>query len=383
MITRENLAELTFFDPGQYLTTTLYLQLEDAPQASHTIALKDLVRQRKQELEALNLSSDASRSVQADLKKIHDFVNLKFSREGVRTLILFSCSGMNWWKELTFRSTVLHSFGSQLVIQEKPYLKPLNMALEEYHRFLVISIGRPKAALYEVYAGEIQQRLAVTDEVPKRVRVGGYGGYDERHIERHIDDHVRRHFRNVADRAYEIFRASGAAHVILAGTDQNVTEFQSFLHSSMQERIAGMITEELSGDNSRSLLEKSLKVEQEVRETGDRKILTRLFDQVSSGGLAVVGLDPTLRALQFGQVNMLIAQHGFATDGSRCQSCGSLQLHSGTCEYCGGSLQVVNDIVDLAAQDVLGQGGSVKFIGLSDSPLAKSGNIGALLRFRL
>ncbi len=382
MITRENLAELTFFDPGQYLTTTLYLHLEDAPQASHTIALKDLIRQRKQDLDALKLAPDVSRSVQADLKKIQDFVNLKFSREGVRTLILFSCSGKNWWKQFTLGSSVLRAFGSQLVIQEKPYLKPFNMALEEFHRFLLISIGRPKAALYEVYAGEIQQRVLITDEVPKKVRVGGYGGYDERHIERHIEDHLRRHFRNVADKAYEIFKASGAAHVILAGTEQNVTEFQSFLHSSMQEKLAGTIPEELN-DNIRTLLERSLKIEQQVRENGDRKMLNRLFDQVSSGGLAVLGLDPTLRALQFGQVNVLIAQKGFAPSGSRCQECASLQIDSGNCQYCGGKLQPVSDIVDLAAQDVLNQGGSFKFISAPDSPLAKSGHIGALLRFRL
>jgi peptide chain release factor subunit 1 len=256
------------------------------------------------------------------------------------------------------------------------------MVLEDFQRFLVILIERAKARLFEVYAGEIQEHSGVLNEVPARVKRGGFGGSEERRIERHIDDHVRRHFKNVADKANELVRRSGVDFLILGGTDQNVHDFHYYLNNVLHDKLAGQIQEDQNA-TPKTVLAKTLKIEQDLRQKNEKKLLDRFFGRIRSGGLALLGLDPTIRALQQGQVNTIVIQDGYARSGYRCKACSSLLANNTSCDYCGGATERVNDIVDAAIQEALQQGCNVKFITLDDSPLAAAGSIGALLRFRL
>src|SRR3990172_3044 len=233
MIGRESLSELMSFSPDQYLTTTLYLQIEGGPQHSHTIELKDLIKQRKKDLEVQSMIPEARGSVNSDLRKIKDFVNLKFSREGVKTLVLFSSTAKKFWKVVTLNMALR----SQLVISQRPYVRPLTLLLDEYSRFLVVLVERSKARLFEAYAGEIREYDNVFDEVPGRVRMGGFLGYEEKRIHRHIEDHVRRHFKHVADVALDLYKKHSHDYVIVLGSEQNTNDFHHYLHNALQDRI--------------------------------------------------------------------------------------------------------------------------------------------------
>lgn len=124
MISREVLSELIAFNPEQYLTTTLYLRIEKTPQPSHSIELKDLIKIRKKELETQKWSPEVKKSIEDDFKKIQDYVTLKFTRDGVNTLSIFSCCGLKLWKVITLHIAI----PSQLVIQAQPYYRPLSSA---------------------------------------------------------------------------------------------------------------------------------------------------------------------------------------------------------------------------------------------------------------
>ncbi|HSE40442.1 MAG TPA: hypothetical protein VLH08_06710, partial [Acidobacteriota bacterium] len=242
MISREDLSELIAFNPEQYLTTTLYLRIDKTPHLSHTITLKDLIKIRRKELESQDLTPEVQKCIESDFKKIQDYVNLKFARNGVETLAIFSCSGRKFWKVVTVNVPIR----DLLVIQRRPLYRPLSLILDEYKRFLFILIERAKSRLFEIYAGEILERSEILDDVPSKVRVGGYGGYEERKIERHIEDHVRQHFKHVADAAYDFSRKYSNDHLIIGGTDENTHEFRQYLHSSFGDRITTVVHENFS-----------------------------------------------------------------------------------------------------------------------------------------
>jgi peptide chain release factor subunit 1 len=377
MITRETLSDPMSFDPGQYLTTTLYLAIDAAPNPTYLIEVKDLIKKRQKELNDQPLTAEIRKSVNADLRKIRQFVNHKFERNGVKTLIILSCSAKKFWRVLTLNLS-LHS---QLTVGPKSYTRPLTLLLDEYRRFLVILVERSKARLFEVYAGEIREYTDVFDDVPSKVKMGGYGGYEERRIERHIEDHVRRHFKHVADVAFEFFKRHSHDSVVLLGSEQNTSEFHHYLHNTLHDRILATEVEEFNA-NLKSILDRIRKREHAMKDKEDNQLLMRLFDQVKSGGLGVVGLDSTIRALQQGQVNFLVVEAGFAKDGYRCTECKSLSTRNGSCDYCGGNTQVVQDIIEEAVQQALTQGCQVKFISLPESELSNAGKIGAMLRFK-
>jgi len=376
MITREALSELMSFHPEHYLTTTLYLEIDGSAQGSFAIRLKYLIKERRSEVRALQ--PDLRKSVNSDLRKIKEYVDLEFSREGVRTLAIFSCSALKWWKVVTASVTVK----SQLAVSSRPYLHPLAFFLDEYSRFQVILIERPGARLFEVYAGEILELVDIRDDVPGKVRVGGFGGYMERRIERHIDDHIRRHFKHVADLSYEFFKKNSNDFLILLGSEQNTNEFQHYLHSTLQEKLVAIEQEEIHATPAQ-ILERATKIEKDLKQKEDRKLLARLFSQVNSGGLGILGLDSTIRALHYGQVNYLVVQEGYGKHGYRCIECSRLLTNNGSCDYCGGKTQAVSNVVDEAIQEALVQGCQVRYITIPDSQLVTAGSIGAMLRYKV
>jgi peptide chain release factor subunit 1 len=377
MISREVLSELIAFNPEQYLTTTLYLRIEKTPQLSHSIELKELIKIRKKELETQKSSSEVKKSVEDDLKKIQEYVNLKFSRDGVNTLAVFSCCALKFWKVVTLQIPIQ----SQLIIQSHPYYRPLSSALDQQKRFLFILIERAKARLFEISTGEILEHSDILDDVPARVKEGGFGGYDERRIERHIDDHVRKHFKHVAETADHFYKKYSTDYVILAGSETNTSEFRQFLSNDLGAKVVAVIHEEMTAA-PKDILGKTMQIEKEMRQKEETQLLNQLFNEVNSGGLGIVGLDSTLRALQRGQVNQLLVQEGFERQGYQCVSCMSLHTKNGSCDFCGANTDSVPDIVAEAVQDAMKQGCQVKYISLAGSQLAAAGNIGAVLRFK-
>lgn len=377
MISREVLSELITFNPEQYLTTTLYLRIEKTPQLSHSIELKDLIKMRKRELETQKWSPEVKKSIEADFKAIQDYVNLKFSREGVNTLAIFSCSSLKFWKVITLQIPIQ----SQLVIQAQPYHRPLSSALDQHKRFLFILIERAKARLFEISAGEILEHSDILDDVPSKVKEAGYGGYDERRIERHIEDHVRRHFKHVAETADHFYKKYSNDYVILAGSETNTSEFRQYLPNGLSTKVIATIHEEMTA-STKNILDKTMQIEKEMRQKEETQLLNQLFKEVNSGGLGIVGLDSTLRALQRGQVSQLLVQEGFGREGYQCVSCLSLHTKNGSCDFCGANTNSVPDIVAEAVQDAMKQGCQVKYISLAGSQLAAAGNIGAMLRFK-
>jgi peptide chain release factor subunit 1 len=377
MISREVLSELIAFNPEQYLTTTLYLRIEKTPQLSHSIELKDLIKMRKRELETQKWSAEVKKSIENDLKKIQDYVTLKFTREGVNTLAIFSCSALKFWKVVT----LLIPVQSQLVIQPQPHYLPLSAALDQHKRFLFILVERAKARLFEICASEILEHSDILDDVPSKVKEGGFGGYEERRIERHIEDHVRRHFKHVAETADYFFKKYVTDYVILAGSETNTSEFRQYLPSGLSPKVVAVMHEEMTA-SPKDILEKTMHVEKEMSQKEETQLLNQLFTEVNSGGLGIVGLDSTLRALQRGQVNQLLVQEGFQREGYQCVSCMSLHTKNGSCDFCGANTDSVPDIVAEAVEDAMKKGCQVKYISLAGSQLAAAGNIGAVLRFK-
>jgi peptide chain release factor subunit 1 len=377
MISREVLSELIAFNPEQYLTTTLYLRIEKTPQLSHSIELKDLIKIRRRELETQKWSQEVKKSLETDFKNIQDYVNLEFARDGVSTLAIFSCSALKFWKVVTLQIPIQ----SQLVIQPQPFHRPLSSVLDQHKRFLFILIERAKARLFEISAGEILEHSDILDDVPSKVKEGGFGGYEERRIERHIEDHVRRHFKHAAETADHFSKKYSTDYVILAGSETNTSEFRQYLPNGLPPKVVAVIHEEMTA-STKDILEKTMKIEKEMRQKEETQLVNQLFKEVNSGGLGILGLDSTLRALQRGQVNQLLVQEGFEREGYQCVSCMSLHTKNGSCDFCGANTNNVTDIVAEAVQDALKQGCQVKYISLAGSQLAAAGNIGAVLRFK-
>ena len=103
----------------------------------------------------------------------------------------------------------------------------------------------------------------------------------------------------------------------------------------------------------------------------------------SKGGPAVMGLVDTVVALQDGRVMQLVMTEGYEAPAYRCQNCGYISVATATtCNFCGGPMQPVPDVVNTLVRRTLEAGNSVVVLSGDDSAdLRLMGNIGALLRY--
>lgn len=79
----------------------------------------------------------------------------------------------------------------------------------------------------------------------------------------------------------------------------------------------------------------------------------------------------------------LVMTEGYEAPAHRCQNCGYISVATATtCNFCGGAMQPVPDVVNTLVRRTLEAGNSVVVINADDSPnLQVMGNIGALLRY--
>ncbi len=79
----------------------------------------------------------------------------------------------------------------------------------------------------------------------------------------------------------------------------------------------------------------------------------------------------------------LIYAAGFRPEGGRCGNCGMLFAKTeGSCDYCGGSVKRIDDLIEQMVERVLDQDGKVEQVaGDAALRLQQVGSIGAVLRF--
>lgn len=103
--------------------------------------------------------------------------------------------------------------------------------------------------------------------------------------------------------------------------------------------------------------------------------------EAAKGGLAIVGVKPTLKALEGGQVDKLIMSASFTVAGWRCSKCmsyGDVGIPT-ACPYCGGNVWKVN-LRESMVREAERSGASVEIV--ADVPrLDELGGVGAFLRY--
>jgi peptide chain release factor subunit 1 len=372
-IDRDVLRTLTGWATNGLPVSTLYLDVDGRryPRRQDVEARADALS-HELHVTSEDAGREARRSVQEDVRKFLDFVR-QFDRGATRGLALFSSSGAGLWTEVG----VPRPLPDRAVVSSTPHVLPLEAVVETFETYGTVLVDRERARIFLTRAGRIHEETDLWDEVPGR---HDQGGWAQARFQRHIEEHVGRHLKHVADVLLRFERRGRFDHLILAGPDETVAELERGLHDYLRRCVVARVHLPMAA-SVKDVLDRSLEVEERREMDRERATVDRLTAEAGAGRGGVIGLAPTLAALNDARVETLVVPFGRSAEGVRCPACGWLGGDGSTCPTCGAGTDVVPDVIEAGVEQALRQNARVETLSFLDGQGSSLADVGALLRY--
>jgi len=375
---QDQIEKLAKFKSEDFLTISFFLNTDKSQLRKKEInlSLKNLLNSGRHHLEEMEMSKKKKEALLDDMNRINKFCSQNLASYNFPGLAIFSCINQDFWQIFNLPNPPRN----RIFFDKNPYVRPLSAILDEHRRIFVLTLDRREAKWYEIFMGEISLLERFTEDVPKRVREGGWEGYESKRIERHIATHLHDFFKKTAKRTFELFKLNHFDWLFLGCHEDYCSDFEPLLHPYLKGRLKGML-KATPNDSSSKVLKDSLDLEKKLKKQEDNEIVGRLISELEKGGLAASGLKPTLRSLNRGEVQTLVITRYFSTPGRICPRCHFLFVDELQCPSCQRKTDQLTDVIDEAVEAALDRNCQVKHI-TPPSKLSRYGKIGALLRFK-
>jgi peptide subunit release factor 1 (eRF1) len=299
-----------------------------------------------------------------------------------RVLALFSDETDGFFRHLEFDVNL----PAQARWDREFFLQPLANALNDSENYGIVLVDRNNLRLLTVFLGHIQEQVRE-----------GFGSGRVRHIktvgmdhlgsasrvQRKADEHVRLNLRHVIKMMDWLIQAKDLNRLILVGTPEVTAELRRLLPNQLAIRIMGTVNVAMDAQLSDILAATKLIAEQFDRKA-ELHTVGEIVTTAEKTDKAVLGLRHTLKALNSDRVWELVYSHNLRARGFECSKCAALfSAGKAACQYCGGAIQAVGDIVERAVERALRNGAKVEALAEEASTfLDNSGGIGAFLKRR-
>ena len=316
-------------------------------------------------------------SFAADAARVRDFVS-SLEPKGKAAIVFADDSEDFFWAREIMAPVSNHARWS-----ETPYLLPLLKVFDEYERYGVVLTDRERARLFTVFIGAIEehQEALAPAAVSRPKTTGTDHMLSENRLQSKADMHAHWHLKRVAALVDKFVDGYGYDRLLLAGPVEATSELYHLLSKRSRNRVVRKIALPVTS-NLRDVLEETLQIEREVERQAENRIVDELLDG-NPPHIVAHGLEKTLLALAEKRVWRMVYGDGFGRPGGRCANCGMLFARaSGACDYCGGAVQPVDDLLERMAERVLESDGHVEEVeSEAAARLQKIGGVGAFLRF--
>jgi peptide chain release factor subunit 1 len=288
-------------------------------------------------------------------------------------MVLFACAGADLWVECP--SPV--PFEDEFAVADRPILRQLARLDEDYTNALLVLVDSRTARVYEVVLGGVLAETDFASEVPGRHKQGGWA---QARYQRHVQEHIDRHYKEVAAYVASYMAAHPHTQLILSGHNDIVAGFRHWLSPSVQAQILETVSLDME-DNCHRILEVAQDVLQRHEREEELATVQLLVNRAGHGGLAVLGQQATLEAVNTARVHKLVMHKDVHRPGWRCRTCGALATETHlACVRCGGEGTTV-ELGEAMEQAVLPADGLVELL-TSEPRLAAYEGVGALLRYQ-
>ena len=378
MITRADIRELANFHSPDGCAVTFYYQPTVPANRSHrdeTILVKDLVNKALREAEK---NGGHHKAAGPDLQRILEMTDALRSN-GRKAKAAFACAARGFWREFDLPTRLPKT---NLMLNQRFHLKPLAAVFDGMHHACVALVDRSKARVFEITDGMIVEKLDFINELTRRGRSDGWGGYDAGHIERRIANETMQHFKVVSDAITSHFQSGGCDKLLIGCHDDTWSEFEPQLHSYVRQRLVGRFRIDPKTATESEVYGLAMDLLQRNDSERKQEMITTVIGEAHRNGRGAIGLRRVLRSIEAGEVQTLMIASSFNAPGVKCYHCGHMDLHiAPTCVMCGKPNTQLEDLGDAIVGHAIRHGLDLVYIG-DDEQFDRIGRIAAQLRFR-
>ncbi|MDP8257739.1 MAG: Vms1/Ankzf1 family peptidyl-tRNA hydrolase [Candidatus Alcyoniella australis] len=264
-----------------------------------------------------------------------------------------------------------------LIVDSSPYIRPLARLQDEYEEFAVVVADNTAARVFMVSSARHEHESRVRGNVKNHVRKGGWS---QQRYERRRDKQLQQYSKQIVERLIELEREDPFTRLMMVGSRETLAEIQRELPDQLLRKLVG--TKPLDLGQGEQFVDHELfqmLAQDERRQEAD--LWQRIRSEYLRHGLAAVGPQDVLEAVQQGRVDQALINIGCKIPGTRCRDCEHLAPQAiATCPACGSSsvfeVDLVEQIVDLLKLTSAHAEFAEPLPGL-----AKLGDLAALLRY--
>jgi peptide subunit release factor 1 (eRF1) len=241
---------------------------------------------------------------------------------------------------------------------------------------------RTKARIFELKNEQVTEKVDFVNELTRRGKSDGYGGYDAGHVERKQMNEAMQHFKTVAEHIEQYFERGGCDQLLIGCRDDVWSEIEPQLLSKARQHLVGHFRIDPKVATPEQV--KQMAQEQLSHYHGNRKqnLIHDVIGEAHRNGRGAIGLRRVLRSLETGEVLTLLLGSTFHAPGVKCYHCGHMDLHvTPACGVCGKDNIELEDIGDAIVGHAIRTGVEIVHVS-DDEEFDKIGRIAALLRFR-
>jgi peptide chain release factor subunit 1 len=294
----QQLDRLAEFEPVTAPFISLYLnaQPSDRGRDNFGVFLKKELNGRAGSYAA---DSAARASLERDVERIGAYLasELRPSANGVA---IFACADADDFFEAMQFNVAIDEH--QLVIGDRPHLYPLAKIDARYARAAAVLCDTNRARIM-VFAGPTME--AQHEVTGTKTRRSQMGGWSQARYQRHIENFHEQHVKEVVETLDRIVRDEELPHILLFGDAVVIPMLREEMGPSLLEKVIDASNLPMGSKDS-VVVEKVLESLSRHDAASDREKVEALFDAYRSGGLGVIGVKETMKALDMGQVDELL-----------------------------------------------------------------------------
>ena len=313
-------------------------------------------------------------------KRVKEFLALYQPHSQGLAMFFDAADNFFWSQEINFSLTDEARWDREF------YTKPLANAMDQFKAYGVALIDRENLRLFAVSLGRIEEcgHKRFESGRTRHIKSAGTDHIESAsQIQRKADEQVRANLRRDILLIATFAQDKRLDHIVLAGAPEITAALSNLLPKRLSSRVIGAVNLPITSA-SRDVLAATQHIADQYERATEMEIVHEVVTASAKKFKAVIGLEPTLKALNANRVWQFVYSSAYSAPGFECAQCGALfSTKTKACPHCRGSVVAVADVVERAVGHAVRSNVSVEVVTEDAAAyLNEAGSIGAFLKTR-